>query len=224
MKSSNLKTNLDSRVYEELVTGYIKGAYAEGQKMDPAQISEQYSISRTPVVQALKRMHTEGLLYCTSGGKYYVPWATEKDINDICDVRSMLETQALKKLIEADGKKYLEELRRLSVECHKLNEHNDVTGSVRKDLQLHLRIVESCENDCLTQVYLIVRNRLLSLNYTAIFRQEYQKSATREHIYMMDAIDKGNKEDALRLLQGHVEPVRSRLLAHVAARVGNCPY
>ena len=48
----NLKQGLDERVHDLFIEGFYAGEYQAGQKVDPAVLAQQFSISRTPVIQA----------------------------------------------------------------------------------------------------------------------------------------------------------------------------
>ena len=67
----SLKRNLDELVYETICQGFVGGAYTAGMRLDPAELSEQYQVSKTPVIQALKRMAHERIVEITSGGICY---------------------------------------------------------------------------------------------------------------------------------------------------------
>ena len=71
-----------------------------GQRIDPTEISEKFGVSKTPITQALKRMGNEGLLSCTKGGKYYVPYCKEQDVREVCYVRLLFEQEAVKYLLK----------------------------------------------------------------------------------------------------------------------------
>ena len=94
----SLKKNLDDIVYETICMGFVSGDYVAGTRLDPTELAERYQISKTPIIQALKRMAHEHIVELMPGGKYEIPVATREDIADVCEARLLFEEQALVKL------------------------------------------------------------------------------------------------------------------------------
>ena len=69
----NLKRGLDEMVYDLFIDELYNGVFHAGEKIDPAALTESFQISRTPVIQALKRLASEKILEVSSGGKYFIP-------------------------------------------------------------------------------------------------------------------------------------------------------
>ena len=78
--------------------GFVSGDYVAGTRLDPTELAERYQISKTPIIQALKRMAHEHIVELMPGGKYEIPVATREDIADVCEARLLFEEQALVKL------------------------------------------------------------------------------------------------------------------------------
>ncbi len=94
----SLKRNLDDIVYETICMGFVSGDYVAGARLDPTELADRYQISKTPVIQALKRMAHEHIVELLPGGKYEIPVATREDIADICEARLIFEERSLIKL------------------------------------------------------------------------------------------------------------------------------
>ena len=70
-------------------------AEEDGEKSEVLALAERYGVSRTPIQQALKRMHTQGMVVFSSKGHFSVPTFSEKEVCDIIEMRLLLEHQAL---------------------------------------------------------------------------------------------------------------------------------
>ena len=99
----SLKRNLDELVYETICQGFVGGTYTAGKRLDPAELSERYQVSKTPVIQALKRMAHERIVEITSGGKYIIPVATRREIENVCQARLLFEEDALMALCSTEN-------------------------------------------------------------------------------------------------------------------------
>ena len=64
-----IKKNLDVLLYEKIKDGFLKCEYKLGEKIDIDQLAEKYEVSRTPIIQAIKRLENEGMMETGRGGK-----------------------------------------------------------------------------------------------------------------------------------------------------------
>lgn len=90
-----LKKNLDVTIHEAFLEEILRGNWLPGQALNLDELAERYGVSRTPVQQALKRMHTQGMVVFSSKGHFSVPTFSEKEVCDIIEIRLLLEHQAL---------------------------------------------------------------------------------------------------------------------------------
>lgn len=89
--------SLTDRVYQTLREHVCSGRLPSGQPLQEAALAAQLGVSRTPVREALGRLASEGLLD-TLGRSLIVPSLSEADINDIYELRLLLEPEALRQV------------------------------------------------------------------------------------------------------------------------------
>jgi DNA-binding GntR family transcriptional regulator len=98
--------SLTDRVYQILREHVCSGRLPSGQPLQEATLAAQLGVSRTPVRDALGRLASEGLLD-TQGRSLIVPSLSEADVNDIYELRLLLEPEALRQValrVEAGDK------------------------------------------------------------------------------------------------------------------------
>lgn len=78
MNTFRLKRNLDEAVYEQILSSIFEGKFHSGEQVQIERLCEQYEISRTPVIQALKRLATDGIVETSPTGKFFFPAADER--------------------------------------------------------------------------------------------------------------------------------------------------
>lgn len=86
---------LGGRVYQALRATLRSGKFAPGQPLQEVQLAAQLGVSRTPVREALARLASEGLVG-SDGRSFIVPSLTLADIDDIYEVRKLIEPEALR--------------------------------------------------------------------------------------------------------------------------------
>ena len=90
-------TALGEQVYETLRKHVLDGAIAAGQALQEVPLATRLGVSRTPVREALARLASEGLL--VSGGRsFIVPALTLADVDDIYEVRLLIEPAAIRRV------------------------------------------------------------------------------------------------------------------------------
>jgi DNA-binding GntR family transcriptional regulator len=90
---------LGDQVYQTLRAHLRDGTIVSGQPLQEVQLAEKLGVSRTPVREALTRLASEGLL-ASDGRSFVVPALSLQDVDDIYEVRFLLEPAALQRVAE----------------------------------------------------------------------------------------------------------------------------
>ncbi len=88
---------LVEQVYSALRAQLRSGAIDAGQALQEVQVAEQLGVSRTPVREAMTRLASEGLL-ASDRRSFTVPALSKKDVDDIYEVRFLVEPAALRRI------------------------------------------------------------------------------------------------------------------------------
>jgi DNA-binding GntR family transcriptional regulator len=86
---------LGDQVYRTLRSQLRNGKILPGQPLQEVALAASLGVSRTPVREALTRLASEGLVV-SDGRSFVVPALTLKDVDDIYEVRCLLEPAALR--------------------------------------------------------------------------------------------------------------------------------
>jgi DNA-binding GntR family transcriptional regulator len=87
--------SLADRVYEALREHVCSGSLPSGQPLHEPGLAASLGVSRTPVREALGRLASEGLLD-SDGRSFVVPSLSEADVDDIYELRLLLEPEAVR--------------------------------------------------------------------------------------------------------------------------------
>ena len=90
---------LGDQVYQTLRGHLRDGTIGAGQPLQEVQLAEKLGVSRTPVREALTRLASEGLL-ASDGRSFVVPALSLQDVDDIYEVRFLLEPAAVRRVAE----------------------------------------------------------------------------------------------------------------------------
>ena len=172
-------------------------------------LTEEFDVSRTPVMDALKKLSQEELVTEKSGRGYYVVRLTHQKLNEIYDLRKMFETHALNRAIEKIPRNKLLVLKEGMENIRgETNEKEKFIQFMKKDWILHASIIENSHNETLKrfygQIYDLVR---ISQN---LYRATEQ--GLKEHMAIVEALLEESFPRAKRALETHLDNSHQRAL------------
>lgn len=86
--------------YEAIRRAIVEGRYRPGQRLVEQRLGEEFTLSRTPVREALRRLETEGLVNTERNRGASVRALTAADIVDLYELRARLESLAAEQAAE----------------------------------------------------------------------------------------------------------------------------
>ena len=84
-------------VFNTLRQAILKGELKPGERLLEIALAERLGVSRTPVREAMRKLEQEGLVVMIPRRGAQVASITEKDLNDVLEVRIALENVAIEK-------------------------------------------------------------------------------------------------------------------------------
>lgn len=95
--------NLAESVYYQIRRNILSGKYRPGKAVTEMEVSNDLGVSRTPVREAFKHLESEGLLELRPNRGAVVVGIGKTDIEDIYEIRSLLEGRAAERAaLQAD--------------------------------------------------------------------------------------------------------------------------
>jgi DNA-binding GntR family transcriptional regulator len=80
------------KAYGAIRDGILSRAYPPGTRLKEERLAAEIGVSRTPVREALRRLHIEGWIEFAPNQGAIVPAWTERDIEEIFAIRALLES------------------------------------------------------------------------------------------------------------------------------------
>ena len=142
-------------IYERLKEDIVNLYYKPGEKLSEAKIAERYGVSRDSTRKGITRLAQEGLLISRPQYGTIVCELSVKQGKDVCDIRLLLETYAVKLAVEkidpSISVKLMEDYQRL---WKKLDDDSPETVNAIYDLddRMHDAIYNACGNEMVPQI------------------------------------------------------------------------
>ncbi len=182
------------------------GEVPAGVRLREEKIAERIGVSRTPVREALLRLHAERFLDRHIEGGYRVAIPSSTLIRELYEVRRALELFALRRTISMAGDRDLKMLNTLKDEWLGLQEDYFPTDPefVLLDEDFHGRLAESAGNKQLAEELRRINERIRPVR-THDFVASGRVSATiDQHLAIVSAVIAAEIEQAETLLERHI--------------------
>lgn len=171
-------------------------------------VAAKLKVSITPVREALQDLAKDGLIEIKRNRGFLVRTPTAAELDDIVQVRGMLEVAAVRD-ITARG--LITDFALLRQLCTTTEEHaraGEWEGFIETDRAFHLGIMQSLGNQKLVEIIGSLRDqsRLFGLDRMAGTGSFLE--STREHTLLLDAIEAGQAEQASTIMTNHLRHVR----------------
>lgn len=198
---SNLREQAASSLRKAITTGDIP----QGKHLVETDLSVALGISRGTLREALRQLQQEGLVLADNRGRLKVRHLAVKEIFEIFQVRSALESLAAE-IISANGQRssIVEALRR-KVSAMAAAHRQGLDASIETDLDFHRTLVHSAGNSALTHQWDSLEGSIrMCIMYSGVERAVRNMTPERHHD-IVDALETGDAEQARRVIRGHME-------------------
>lgn len=154
-------------VVEQIRKKIIFGGYPVGESITENNISDEYGVSRSSVRTALHVLEREGLIQVLPNGRKLVVGLSEKDINDLYQVRSLLECSAVKLILKMPSVNYatlankVHDFEELLSEC---DEKIVIKRRNQINLEFHRTLLEMSNNQSLLRCWILEQPLLSALS------------------------------------------------------------
>jgi DNA-binding GntR family transcriptional regulator len=115
---------VQDQVYDELLGAIISGRIPPGEKLTIEGLATRMEVSLMPVRVALQKLQAGGFVHIGRNRRIKVTQLTDQDLNEILELRLMLEGHAAEKACKNRSEEALNKLERLHRECVNAKDEN----------------------------------------------------------------------------------------------------
>ena len=202
-------------VCETLRDAVRRGVLQPGERLVEIQLAEDLGVSRTPVREAIRKLEMEGYVIMMPRRGTYVADLSIRDINEVFEIRTSLESLASGLAAERITEDELEKLQRLLVEIGTHIKNGDMESIVRTDTEFHDLLYQASRNARLVGIISNLREQLTRFRTTSMSYPGRLKATLEEHRNIVEAIAQGDEKAARKAAEHHMEKSEQTLLASV---------
>ena len=217
--------HLTDQVYQALRDRILNRAMQTNEQIQIEEIADKMGISRTPVVEALKRLENDGLVEVKARRGTYVRAITEKDLRETFQIREALELYAGRYVIEsptrsAVAKELWQWYERMAPLAGDGEEYNDYLSFSEADKAFHCTLIQACDNERMLIVYDRL-NYYMQIMRGHRFKRLVQPTPIQDdHRAICEAIEEGDFAKLETTIKCHLSSVNERLLENLRSNGG----
>jgi DNA-binding GntR family transcriptional regulator len=197
---------LRQSVYEALVELVIAGRLTPGQHLVETELAGQLGVSRQPVREALHRLEAEGWVDLRPNQGAFVHVPTDKEVDQLLDVRELLEVETARLASRAVTAEQVARLRAICRDGAAAVASGDTDSFVTLNNDFHAALADVAGNAVLAELSAIVSRRVRWYYRLVAPLREHESCA--EHLAMVEAVESGDGEQAAKVARSHVERTR----------------
>lgn len=202
-------------VCEALREAIRNGVLQPGERLMEIKLAEELGVSRTPVREAIRKLELEGYVIMMPRRGTYVASLSIRDINEVFEIRTSLDSLAAGLAAERITEEELERLERLLVIIGEYIEQNDMEKIVETDTEFHDLLYQASRNSRLIGIIMTLHEQLTRFRAMSMTYPGRLKETLEEHSRIVEAIAQGNVKLARKASELHMERSEKTLLLSI---------
>jgi GntR family transcriptional regulator, gluconate operon transcriptional repressor len=209
------KASAGDRVTSELRMRIISGLIESGTILSENKLAADFAVSRSPIREALKILASENIIRLERMGAVVIG-LTEKEIQEIYDVRLLIETFVFERLVKLDTNELVRELSKI-VEMMKIAiKYHDADEFSYQDVLFHETIIRAINHSYILMIWnnaKPVMESLILLSMRARIVEKYDDftRVLENHQLYIEAIKTKDRELMIRSLHQNFDDVQEKV-------------
>jgi DNA-binding GntR family transcriptional regulator len=204
-----------ARAYATVRDAIVRGAYAAGARLTEQDLAQTVGVSRTPVREALRRLHAEGLVEFEPNHSAVVAAFDLEDAEEIFELRALLEPISARRAVERATPTIIAQLRALSqqqmLESTRLRAGHLMRISDLND-RFHRLIQTTADSPRLAKTLAgLIEAPLILRTFAQYSSAELQRSAD-QHLELVQAFEARDPIWAHSIMHAHILAGRATYL------------
>ncbi|KZM49019.1 GntR family transcriptional regulator [Labrenzia sp. OB1] len=194
------------------------GTFADGERLDEVQLANRFSVSRTPVREALQRLTQSGLVVQIPRRGVFVRQPGPVELLEMFEVMAELEAVCARLAASRISDEGFNSLLDANRRCKSVVEAQDTDTYYRENERFHAILYRQSGNAFLEQECLRLQRRLQPFRRVQLRVRGRMSQSMAEHEAIVSAIEDADGERAAEAIRQHVS-VQGEKFHHLIARL-----
>jgi len=201
------------QIYNEIRHAIMTQEIPAGEKLTVKMLHEMYGVSSSPIREALTKLKDDGLIEYKPNVGMSVIVMTAKDVDEIFDLMAEMDVIALRfAMNKGNGEEMISAMRENLEKISGDPSEKDGDEWIRLSDDFHLLMYDYADNSRLTIAARKIRAQMTIFSNAYERIEEHQEDIAREHGRVLDALEKGDVDEASSILRAHLMSSKARAL------------
>jgi DNA-binding GntR family transcriptional regulator len=197
--------SLAKMAYESIRNSILSGQWTIRELYNEKAIAADLGISRTPVREALLELASQDLIIFLPRRGLMVNRFTRRDVDEIFELRKAIEMATVEKIARTSPPFDLFEIEESLLNQRKAVKQKDYLAFMEADRLFHTRFSDLTNNRRLIAILENIRDMIHVMGVKALALEGRALSVIEEHQTILEAVKKGNIEEARRAMDYHLD-------------------
>lgn len=210
------RQSLTEQVYDQLRREILSCTLKPGADLSEAELAARFEVSKTPVREALAALRLDGLIRTFPRRGYQVAPITFGDMNELFDVRTILEAGAAELATTRISDDELTHLNALAESSYDVSAETTLAEFIGANRRFHLAIAKASRNE---RLYAMLERQIDELErffYLGATLRDVNSETNSEHKEIVEVLATRNTQKARDILISHNDATRKGLINTLA--------
>jgi len=184
----NQKKSITDQAYEILRSEILTCRLQPGSQIAQNQLVEQFDLGLTPVREALKRLEMEGFVQSIPRFGYIITPITTKDIEEIFELRLILETAAAKLATKRASDEMLAMLVKNATFSYQYHDTQSYADFLEQNKMFHITIALLARNQHMADILANLLDKSQRMFHAGLELRDSSDEMQHEHTELVDAM------------------------------------
>ena len=211
--------SLANQAYTALRKDILTCELDPGSTIAQSQLVKRYDFGLTPVREALKRLEQEGYVQSIPRFGYLITPITLKDVEDLYDLRLILEQSAVRMAIQRATDEQLAQIQEKASFTYKFKNRLSYLQFLEHNISFHVSIALASRNRKLAEMLANVLNEMTRIFNLGLDLRDSAEEMRNEHIVLAAALARRDIQQAEQIVQDQIVLSRQRVVEMLVQRL-----
>lgn len=208
--NDQLELNMDAYlplrdvVFNTLREAILRGDLVPGERLMELQLAAKLGVSRTPIREAIRMLEQEGLAITIPRKGAIVAGMTEKDMQDVLEIREALEELSVQVACDKITDEEVEKLQRNMKNFEHSLKSGDLKKMAQADVEFHDVIYQATDNPKLINMLNNLREQMYRYRVEYLKNPQNHEQLLKEHEAIYQGIVEKDKDAVTEMIRRHI--------------------
>jgi DNA-binding GntR family transcriptional regulator len=206
--------NQTNQVHQELRKRIIEGVFRPSESLTELSLAGEFGVSRNTIRKALMKLESENLVIIEENKSAQVRRFSKGEALHYLEVRELLEGLVIRQSMPFIGLAELDEMRATLDGMKQSLDARELLQYSQRNWHFHDVIYRVCPNRPAVEMIMVIKNLMKQCNIRTVLIPGRGEESFNEHNHILAALEKGDADEAERLMRRHMSGLRTVLQNH----------